>query len=179
MYMLLQDGTTATHLAAWKNNGQSLEALIVAGADFDVSLTCCSSSHSSHRSCQCQILEDCALICIVCPCILALQDKGLLLPVSIWAVGIMCTHAAASLPACQMFLQIQMSLIQLPYTESLTGVSGMTSCNVLQTKNEIGQTPLHEAANQGHAKIVEKLLQEGADARSRDKVIAALVYWFS
>lgn len=44
---------------------------------------------------------------------------------------------------------------------------------MLQAKNEIGQTPLHEAANQGHAKIVEKLLQEGADARSRDKVFPA------
>ena len=40
----------------------------------------------------------------------------------------------------------------------------------MQVKNEIGQTPLHEAANQGHAKIVERLLQEGADPRTRDNV---------
>ena len=46
----------------------------------------------------------------------------------------------------------------------------MTSTAVLQARNEIGQSPLHEAANQGHAKVVEKLLQEGADASCRDKV---------
>ena len=43
---------------------------------------------------------------------------------------------------------------------------------LVQVKNEIGQTPLHEAANQGHAKIVEQLLKEGADPRARDNVRA-------
>ena len=46
----------------------------------------------------------------------------------------------------------------------------------MQAKNEIGQTPLHEAANQGHSKIVQKLLEEGADARARDNVRLQAVF---
>ena len=39
----------------------------------------------------------------------------------------------------------------------------------VNTKDEIGRTPLHYAAYDGHKEIVERLIANGADIKAKDK----------